>query len=176
MTSNYTSSIKLHLIIMIVLYGGTWFILNNFVMQQQQKMLKEYREIRAKLEYDYMRLRESPEYVQTIQKTINYAKEKINGFIWLNSDYDPNLLFFQHISSLAEKAGVQIVSIQPVDRNNEKYYFWNVALKGSFSDILHLIKNIESSQKFLKIESAEITNAEDGLEITIKISGINKLE
>lgn len=172
----YTASIRTHLIIMAVLYGCTWIILNSVVMQQQKKLLKEYREKKEKIEYDYLRLKNYNDYVQTMQETINQAKIKLNRFYWLNSEYDPNLLFFQHISSLAEKTGVQIINLQPVDRNNERYYFWNVSLKGTFSGIFSLINEIESSGKFLKIESIELTNTNEGIEVTLKVSGIKKLE
>ncbi|MCX7704835.1 MAG: hypothetical protein N2115_01070 [bacterium] len=173
---NYRTSIKTHLIIMIVLYGGTWFILNNFVMQQQQKILKEYKEKKAKLEYDYLRIKNYPEYVKSIQSIINYGKDKLNRFTWLNTGYDPNLVFFKHISALARKAGIQIISLNLADRDNDKYYFWDVSFQGNFSGIFNLIRDIESSQKFLKIESAEITKSENAVGITVKISGIKKLE
>lgn len=174
--SSYKISIRTHLIIMIILYGGTWLILNNIVVHQQQAILKEYREKKAKLEYDYMRIKNYHDYVRAIQKTIDYGKNSLDRFIWLNKGYDPNLILFQHISVLAKKAGVRILSLQPVDRNNEKYYFWNVVFSGNFSGIFNLIRDIESSQKFLRIESAEISKSENEIEITLKISGLKKLE
>ncbi|MCM8821224.1 MAG: hypothetical protein NC831_00180 [Candidatus Omnitrophica bacterium] len=173
---NYAVSIRNHLVIMIVLYGSTWMIANNFIMKQQQETIKEYRDIKAKLEYDYLRIKNYPEYVRIIQTTIKNARNKIERFVWLNSGYDPNLLFFQHVSTLSEKTGIQIVNLQPVDRSNEKYYFWNVSLKGNFLNIVNFIKEIESSEKFLKLESIEITNVEGEIEITLRFSGIKKLE
>lgn len=174
--NSYRTSIRTHLIIMIILYGGTWIILNNFVMQQQQKVLKEYREKKAKLEYDYMRLKNYPAYVKTIQDTIDYGRKKLERFLWLDKGYDPNLVFFQHISNLAKKTGVQIFNFQTVDGNNERYYFWNVTLRGGFSGLFNFIGDIESSKNFLKIESAEITKADNEMEIVLKISGVKKLE
>lgn len=169
-------SIRPHLVIMVILYGTTWIIANNFVMRQQQEALKEYRNIKSKLEYDYLRIKSYPDYVRIIQTTISHAKNKIEKFNWLNSGYDSNLLFYQHISIIAEQIDIQILNLQPVDRDNLKYYFWNVSLKGGFPDIIKFIKKIESSEKFLKLESIEITNAEDEIEITLRIAGIKKLE
>ncbi|MCM8825080.1 MAG: hypothetical protein NC937_02865 [Candidatus Omnitrophica bacterium] len=173
---NFTASIRIHLVIMIVLYGGTWFIANNFVMKQQQETIKQYRDLKAKLEYDYLRIKNYPDYVKAIQSTLNTARKKVEKFVWLNSGYDPNLLFFQHMSALAEKTGAQILNLQPVERNNERYYIWNVSLRGAFLNIKNLIKEIESSEKFLKLESIEIATTEDEIEINLRISGIKKLE
>ncbi|MCM8815679.1 MAG: hypothetical protein NC931_06865 [Candidatus Omnitrophica bacterium] len=173
---NFTASIRIHLVIMIVLYGGTWFIANNFVMKQQQETIKQYRDLKAKLEYDYLRIKNYPDYVKAIQSTLNTARKKVEKFVWLNSGYDPNLLFFQHMSALAEKTRAQILNLQPVERNNERYYIWNVSLRGAFLNIKNLIKEIESSEKFLKLESIEIATTEDEIEINLRISGIKKLE
>ncbi len=74
MIDNYRASIRTHLIIMLILYGGTWLILNNLVMQQQKAILKEYREKRARLEYDYMRIKNYPDYLQLFKKPLIMEK------------------------------------------------------------------------------------------------------
>ncbi|HOK79566.1 MAG TPA: hypothetical protein PK303_02610 [bacterium] len=170
------SSIRTHFVIMLVLYGSTWLIINNIVIRQQQTILQQYRNEKTSLEYDYMKLKNYPDYVNTIRKTINNAGNKLNQFLWINTGYDPNLMVFQHISSIAERLNLEITGFQPAEKVDEKYYTWNVSCKGNFSGILSFINGIETSQKFLKIDSVEITSFEDGISVSLKVSGIKKLE
>jgi len=173
---NYASSIRQHLIIMVILYGGTWFILNNLVMRQQHKILQQYREQKKMIEYDYLRIKNYPDYMSTIQSTIDYAKNKLGQIFWVNNGYDPNLNFFQHIASIGEKSGVSILSLHPVENKNTGYFTWDVSLNGNFNNIMKFINEIEISPKFLRIESIEINNADTGITASIIISGIKKQE
>ncbi len=174
--NNYKKSVRTHLIIMVIIYGGTWFILNNIVMQQQQRILQAYREKRAKLEYNYLKIRNYPEQERIIQQTINKAKEKLYNFVWLASEFDPNLAFYKHISEISQRSGVQIDSLRPVNQENAKYYSWEITMKGSFPGIFNLIKQIETSPRFLRIDSIEISSTNQGLQFITKVTGIKKLE
>ncbi|MGB9642472.1 MAG: hypothetical protein ACP5JO_04270 [Candidatus Ratteibacteria bacterium] len=173
---NQASTIRTHLIIMVILYGCTWFVINDIVIKQQQRILQQYSEEKASLEYDYMKLRNYPDYMITIKKTMDEATNKLNRFFWINNGYDPNLMVFQHISSIAEKFNLQITGFQPAEKADDKYYTWNVSFSDNFPNILKLINSLESSQKFLRIDSVEITSLEDGISVNLTISGIKKLE
>ena len=161
---------------MLILYGGTWLIINNVVIKQQHRILQQYRDEKESLEYDYMKLKNYPDHINTIRKTIDNAGNKLDRFLWINKGYDPNLMMFQHISLIAEKSNLQIMDFQPADRDNEKYYTWSVSCKGTFPGILNLVNGIENSSRFLKIESIEITSLEDGISVSLKVSGIRTLE
>ncbi len=172
---DYAFSIRTHLILMIVLCGGTWFVLNNVVLKQQHKALAEYRDEKAKLEYDYLRIKNYPDYTETIKKSLERANAKLDEFLWLSDGYDPNLTLFRHIAFIADASGVQITGFQPFDRGDEKYYIWDISFKGDISGVLRLINGIERSRKFLRIESVEIGKSEDGISVILTISGLKKL-
>jgi len=169
------SSIKIHLVIMIVLYAGTWLIFNDVVLKQQHRTLDEYKNQRAKLEYDYLRIKNYPDYIETIKSSLQQANTKLKDFLWLTDGYDPNLVLFRHIVSIADSSHIEIIGLEPIDKNDEKYYYWNISFKGDISGILRLINGIEKSRKFLKIESTEISKSEDGISVVIIVSGLKKL-
>jgi len=153
-------------------------VLYAFVIIPQKKKIIKYRTKKNFVEYNYYKLKSSPKFFKKMDEVIKIGSSKLNNFEWLNNGFDPNLLFFNYISELAEKENLELTVMERLERleKEKPYFIWKVSLLGSFNNALNFINDIESGKKYLRIEEIEISPEEGGkTNFVFTILGVKKI-
>jgi len=184
MRKNIIIERKYYFVLMVFLCLAVWGLCYIFILKPQVQAMARYRMEKNQVEYDYMKLKSSGGLIANITEAINKAAAKTEGYSWLMDASDPNLALYDHVDSLGEKSRLVLLEMMPVEKSgaeaeraSEKYYVWKVTFAGHFAGIVAFIRELESSQKFLRIESLEIGPGDDGKSVfTVTLRGIKKLE
>lgn len=161
---------------MLISYALLAFLLSRLIAPQMQ-LLEKYREEKNRIEYDYLRLKDSPTFVAQTQQTVLEVKETLDGFEWLRKGYDSNLLFFQKITQDAEKAGALFLQFErTAQKEDPKYFSWKINFQGEFKNLSNLARILEESPYYLRIEEISLQPREGLPLFTVTILGIRNLE
>ena len=158
-----------------IFLGVTLYV---FVLIPQKKKIIKYRTEKNFVEYNYYKLKSSPGFLKTMEKTLKIGTTKLSNFEWLNNGFDPNFTFFNYISKIAEKENLELIQMERLEKLEKKkpYFIWKVRLSGNLADALNFINDIESSPKYLKIEEIEMFPEEKGKStFTFTILGVKKV-
>lgn len=169
-----------HLAWMIVSYGALWLLLNLLLIKPQKKLIEQYQTEKNALEYDYIKLKNTPGLIGSLEDAVTKAKARTDSFEWLTG-VDPNLDFYEYVSGLAEKNGLLLLQMKKLEQapgeKSDKYLAWDVGFSGSFQNILRFLHEMENGTRYLKIDKMEIKPAESGGSVfTFTILGLKKLE
>jgi hypothetical protein len=156
--------IKKYLVWMVLSYIVVAVLVYNFILIPQKSTIEEYRVEKSRIEYNYMKITSSPEFINSLDETIEMAAAQKRNFIWVESEnIDAGLTFYNYVYMMTKKANLDLLQVsvlegQSARRQKEKlYYAWNVKTAGSFPDVLYMISEIEHSKKFLILEDITIT-------------------
>jgi len=151
-----------------------------FVLIPQKNFILKNKTDKELLEYNYLKIKGSPKFINNILNTVAIAEDKIKKFEWLKYEDDPNFALYQYLESISKNTGMEIISLSEDEKSKEKeglYYFWNLKLIGDYSKFLSFIHNIETGEKYLKIEEIELIKGEEGKNFyNIKIAGIKEVK
>ncbi|HOK56734.1 MAG TPA: hypothetical protein PKV21_09285 [bacterium] len=143
----------------------------------QKNQIVKYKTEKDLLTYNYLKIKNDPEFFQTIKKTIDFAEDKIYNFEWLNYTDDPNLAIYEYLEEITPKEFIEIISVKKEEIPSDLYFFWEVKLMGSFKGFFYFINRLESGRKYLKIEEIEVLEGENEKNIfNLKIAGIKKVK
>jgi len=172
----HLSFLKKHLPWMLASYALVAFFIGR-VVAPQVKLLEECRGEKNRIEYDYLRLKNSPGFVATVGETVLSAKDTLAEFEWLHEGYDPNLRFFERVSVAAERAGAVFTRLERLDnRKDLKYYAWNADFQGRFNNLCGLLHALEEDPRYLRIDTISVQPGEEAPFFTVTILGIRYLE
>ncbi len=154
---------------------GIWMLLSYalmgilflwLVLAPQRREIAKMKVERNRVEYDWSRMKNSSNFFQRIASTIEQASLTVERFHWLDAGYDPNLVFFDYVSSLAERSGLQFVEMVQAAATDEKekarYLFWRVGCQGTFGNVVRFLREVENGPKYLRIEQIQMKPDEKG--------------
>ena len=145
-----------------------------FLLLPQRKFINEAKAEKETAEYYYLKVKNIPTVFDSINKTFSLAKDEIKYFEWLIDTDDPNFLIFQYIGEKAEKNNLKLALLERDLKNkeNSQYFIWKAKLVGSFPDLLKFLYDIETGDKYLKIDEIEVGQEEGKTFFDLKIVGI----
>lgn len=168
---------KRYLFWSFVSYIFLFSFLYAFIIIPQKNKITKMKTEKELIEYNYLKLKNSPKFFNEIKSTINIANDKIKNFEWLNYGDDPNLLLYEYIDGIATKNGLEIIELKRDEKNDEIYYRWNLKLRGDYGKLVYFIYNVEKGEKYLKIEEIEVVPGEENNNFfNLKIAGIKKVK
>jgi Tfp pilus assembly protein PilO len=172
--------VKKYLIWMSLSYILLYVVFHFFVFARFKEELGKNKSTKREIENKYLSMKRlSKQITEKHQGIFDTSFPKINAMHWLQSD-DPNFVFYNHIAQTAEKQGVifEMFKREKDDKEQNRYYTWQVGLQGKFFNILNFINEIESDPKYLKINDMTMNSGKkDGIVFfEIKLSGVKDFE
>ena len=162
---------------MLISYGIIGFFLNRAVLRPQENRLAACKEEKNRVEYEYLKLKNTPEFVSVVGKTVGLAQKTLSEFSWLQEECDPNLLCFKRVSEAADNAGVAFVRFERLDaQETTKYYVWKADFQGPFYRVCDLLRALEEDPRYLKIDAIEVQSGEEAPLVRTTILGIRHME
>lgn len=162
-------------IIISYLFIISLFFVALFIPQKNQ--IIKYKTEKNLLEYNYLKIKNNPNFFKSIEKMVEMAENKVYDFEWLNYSDDPNLTIYEYLEELSKKTGMEIISVKNSDKKNDLYYLWEVELSGNFKNFIYFINTIETEKRYLKIEEIEILSSDKENDFfKLKIAGIKKVK
>ncbi len=178
--------IKKYMIWMLLSYIVVSQLVHNFLIVPQNKTIAKCKDEKARVEYDYMMITATPEFINSLDNVIKEANKKTENFTWTDGQgIDAGLTFYNYIYTMAKKANLDLIQVSTVERRSgskssskdKLYYTWKVLLTGGFPDVLSMIDSIERSQRFLVLEDITIIrdkDADEGARYDLTFLGIKK--
>lgn len=164
----------LWIIISYILIIGIFTVI---ILIPQKNQIVKYKTEKNLLEYNYLKIKSDPSFLQSINKTIELSEEKLYNFEWLNYSDDPNLAIYEYLEEISPKELIEIVSIKKLENPSDLYYFWEVKLIGNFRGFIYFINHIETGKRYLKVEEIEVSKGEIEKDIfNLKIAGVKKVK
>jgi len=171
---------KLFIGILAVSYALVWMIFNILLVNPQRRTLAGFRQKKARIEYDFLKIKNTPQFIAEVAGMVQAAEAKRASFLWLTETGDPNLALFDHLSRLAEQRHLVLAQMQRKESVNPggkktPYFFWQVRFEGTVLNMMLLMDDIENSPHYLKITELDLAPGEDGKALfTIIIAGLKK--
>lgn len=161
--------IKKYVVWMLLSYLFIYGIIHTFVIIPQKDTIEKYRSERAQMEYNYMKMTGSPAFMQSIDAAIDTALGKARNFEWVDiSSVDASLVFYNYISDASHRAGLSLTEVVMVEERSGKaadrenfYHSWKVKFGGNFQNLLKLIEEIETDERFFVIREISITQGRE---------------
>ncbi|MCM8807223.1 MAG: hypothetical protein NC926_04615 [Candidatus Omnitrophica bacterium] len=148
-----------------------------FVFIPQRNQIFKYKTEKNLLEYNYLKLKNNPQFLRSIKDLVEIAENKIYNFEWFTFYDDPNIALYDYLENLSSQAGIEIISIKGIPDKNELYYLWEVKLQGDFKNFVSFVYLIETGKKYLKIEEIEIISGEKGESFyNLKLAGLRGIK
>jgi Tfp pilus assembly protein PilO len=171
---------------LLFLYCVIFLLFYVFVLIPQKNLMLKNKTEKEILEYNYLKIKSSPKFLNTLLNNVSMVEDKIKKFEWLIYEDDPNLALYQYLEDVSKNTGIEIIYLsgeekrKTEEKSKEKetpYYFWNLKLMGDFSQFLSFVYNIETGEKYLKIEEIELIKGEKEKNFyNIKIAGIKEVK
>ncbi len=162
---------KKYVVWMVLSYVLAGILIYRVFIAPQNKTIEDCNAEKARIEYDYMKITSSPEFVRSLDRAVSTASARTRDFIWADAEpgIDAGLVFYNYVYGMSKKAAVELLHVLSSDgrssaRRTQKdnlYYTWNVKIAGGFPDVLYMINEIEYGRKFLAIEEINITRGRD---------------
>ena len=170
----YIIYIKKYAVWMLISYAAIILVFYTFFLLPQRRFIYEVKAEKETVEYYYLKIKNIPVVFDTINKTLSVVKDEINYFEWLANTDDPNFLMFQYLGEKAEKHNLELSLLERnlKDEKSSKYYVWKAKLVGSFPDLLKFLYEVETGDKYLKIDEIEVGKEGEKVFFDLKIVGI----
>ena len=136
-----------------------------FVLLPQKNLIIKYKIEKNLVEYNYFKVKNSPQFLNSIRQTVLLAENKIKNFEWFNSSDDPNFTLFQYLAEKSEKHGLEFVLLErdlKAEKKKKPYYIWKAKFIGHFPQLLEFLYDIETEKKYLRVDEIEIFPGEEG--------------
>jgi hypothetical protein len=166
---------------------GVWMVLSyvlvgmafySFALVPRRRDIDKLKAERSRIEYDWTRMKNSRNFFVSLSATPDQAGATVEKFDWLNKGYDPNLVFFEYISSAAEKTGLQLMALERTDGGKKEgvYYTWKVACQGTFGAVLKFLREMENGTKYVRVEQLLMKPDDKGMTLfEVTLSGLKKV-
>jgi len=170
----YIIYIKKYAVWMLISYIVVILVFYTFFLLPQRRFINEVKAEKETVEYYYLKIKNIPVVFDTINKTLSVVKGEIKYFEWLANTDDPNFLMFQYLGEKAEKYNLELSILERnlKDEKSSKYYIWKTKLVGSFPDLLKFLYEVETGDKYLKIDEIEVGKEGEKVFFDLKIVGI----
>lgn len=159
---NCLRTLKCNMIWMILSYAAVGMLLHQFVLVPQRARIAKFRELKDAVEYDYFRLTRSRHLVESVDATVAAARSEVSDLEWtVAADREPGVIFFDHISMLAGRSGMELVEWQKMEvpEKESPYLRWRVRVSGPYRGMLDFLERIEGHARYLRAEEIQFESA-----------------
>ncbi len=159
----------------IISYVFIWFCLGSCLLQHKVQKIQKLKEEKEQLEYDYLRLKKSPLFLEKVGKTAVEVQEKVLQYTWLANSLDPNLSFFEYISDILSRNKLVLQEMNEVkdEESGKKYFIWTVRVEGRYQNMIKAVNELERGKRYLKITRIDITPGEKTV-FNLTVLGLKK--
>ncbi|MCX7917343.1 MAG: hypothetical protein N2589_04370 [bacterium] len=172
---NLVNIVKRWIFFIIISYIFIIVLFLVLVIIPQKNQIIKYKTEKELLEYNYLKIKNTPSFFNAIERTIKIIEDKINNFEWLNFSDDPTLTVYEYLEKLSSKSGNEIISMKKAENKSDQYYVWEIKVHGNFSNFISFLYDLENGNKYLKIEEIEILSGEKEKDFfNLKIAGIKR--
>jgi len=138
-----------------------------FVFTKQREKILKLKEKKDTIEFNYFKIKISPDFINDIEKILRRGKDKIKNFEWLANSSDPGLALYNYLYPICQKNNLSIIEMENIEnfrkiKLKDRYFIWQVELSGNFLNLLKVIDKIENGGKYLRIETIKIKSPWEG--------------
>lgn len=175
------SIFKKYVIWMLFSYILIWIVYYTFIYTNQKEKLLKLKEEKEMVEFNYLKIKIAPGFVNDMEKVVEKGKKKVRNFEWLSNSQDPGLALYNYLYPLCQQNNISFIEMENIEnvrklKLKERYFVWKIELSGSFLNLLKVIDKIENGEKYLRIEEIKIKSPWEGEKIIydLTILGIKK--
>ena len=138
-----------------------------FIFTSQREKLHNLKKEKDTIEFNYLKIKIAPEFVNDMEKILRIGKDKIKNFEWLANSPDAGLALYNYLYPICQENNLSIIEMENIEnykkiKLKDKYFIWKIELSGNFLNLLKVIDKIEKGEKYLRIETIEIKSPWEG--------------
>ena len=118
-----THLIKKYIIWMVLSYIVAGLIIHTFLIIPQNNTMAKLKYEKTRIEYDYIKITSSREFIVSMDNTIKNAHNQVMNFTWTDSEQvDAGLNFYNYIYTMAKKANLELIYVSMIKPRSDTYY------------------------------------------------------
>ncbi len=138
-----------------------------FIFTSQKEKLFNLKKKKDTIEFNYLKIKITPEFVNDMEKTLRIGENKVKNFEWLTISSDPGLALYNYLYPICQENNLTIIGMENIEnykkiKLKDKYFVWQIELSGNFLNLLKAIDKIENGEKYLRIDTIEIKSPWEG--------------